>query len=410
MSILFPMLTLIEAKCSHFSQCGGCTSQNRPYEVQLAEKEVLIKKIFAPLLENQSVVIHPIIPCQNPWEYRNKMEFSFSQNKAGDYFLGLMMKGRPRVVDLQECHLVSPWFSHVLAKVRFWWKETGLLAYRHHKDTGHLRTLIVREAKNGRGKLVMITVSGNPDFALKKSHLESFVQAVKSSLPESEHPFLSIFLRVQQIKKGQPTQFYEMHLSGPDHIVETVNIRTTIFNKQLRFKISPSSFFQPNTHQAELLYSAALNMLRGLTHKLIFDLYCGTATFGLSVAHAAREVVGVEINPHAVFDANVNKEVNGIENFAIYKGDVGEVLEKLKGHEKPDLVIVDPPRVGLDARAIKNILNLSPKEILYISCNPQTQADNIKILQQSGYKLSQIQPVDQFPHTAHVENIVLLLK
>lgn len=404
------METLVIAKCAHFRQCGGCTSQDKSYELQLKEKEAFINKIFTPLLENQNPIIHPIIPCQNPWEYRNKMEFSFSQNKAGDYFLGLMMKGRQRVVDLYECHLVSSWFTQVLSEVRRWWKESGLLAYRPPKDTGHLRTLIVREAKNGRGKLIMLTVSGNPDFALKKSHLESFVLAVKQSLPESEHPFLSIFLRVQQIKKGAPTQFYEMLLSGPDHIVETLNIKTALFNKELRFKISPSSFFQPNTQQAEVLYSAALNMLRGLSHKLVYDLYCGTATFGLSVAEAARHVVGVEINPHAVFDAGINKEVNGIENFTIHKGDVGAVLEKLKGEEPPDLVIVDPPRSGLDGPALQNILNLSPKEILYISCNPLTQAENIKFLLGAGYKLMQIQPVDQFPHTAHVENIVLLIK
>ncbi|HSX04327.1 MAG TPA: 23S rRNA (uracil(1939)-C(5))-methyltransferase RlmD [Rhabdochlamydiaceae bacterium] len=403
-------MLLIDAKCSHFKECGGCSSQNRPYEAQVLEKQAAIEKIFTPLLQNQSPVMHPIIPCEKAWEYRNKMEFSFSQNKAGDYFLGLMMKGKQRVVDLYECHLVSPWFSHVLAKVRQWWKESGLLAYRHSQDSGHLRTLIVREAKNGKGKLVMLTVSGNPDFAIKRAHIESFVSALKSTLAESDHPVLSIFLRVQQIKKGSSTQFYEMLLSGPDHMMETLNIRTTIFDKQLHFKISPSSFFQPNTQQAELLYSTALNMLRGLTHKLIFDLYCGTATFGLCVAEAARHVVGIEINPHAVFDAGVNKEINGIENFTIHNGDVGTVLEKLKIDEPPDLVIVDPPRAGLDERALKNIIHLSPKEILYISCNPRSQADNIKILIDAGYRLSQIQPIDQFPHTSHVENIVLLIK
>ncbi len=391
---------MIEPRCAHFKQCGGCSLQNKSYEEQLAQKQTAIHQIFPDA--------RAIIPCQNPWEYRNKMEFSFSQNKAGDYFLGLMMKGKQKVVDLYECHLVSPWFCKVLSKVRLFWKESGLCAYRPSQDSGHLRTLIVRQAKNGKGKLVMLTVSGNPAFALRKTDLEHFTAAVKSTVGEEELPFLSIFLRVQQIQKGYPTQFYEMLLFGPDHIVETLNIRTAIFEKQLHFKISPSSFFQPNTHQAELLYSIALDMLGGLTHKLIFDLYCGTATFGLSVAEAAREVIGVEINPHAVFDATINKELNGIENFTIYKGDVGQVLEKLKKDESADSVIVDPPRAGLDDKAVKNILCLRPKEILYVSCNPTTQAANIQLLKQAGYKLLIVQPVDQFPHTAHVENIALL--
>ncbi len=402
------MLKLANARCSHFKQCGGCTSQNRPYEEQLLEKEALIKNIFTPLQEN--LIIHPIIPCKNPWEYRNKMEFSFSQNRAGDFFLGLMMKGRQRVVDLQECHLVPPWFSQVLSSVRDWWKKSGLLAYRPRQDSGHLRTLIVREAKNGQGKLVMLTVSGNPDFALKKDHLATFIQAVQQTIPIEEQTTLSIFLRVQQIKKGHATQFYEMHLSGPDHIVEILNIESALFHRQLKFKISPSSFFQPNTHQAELLYAAALNMVKGLTHKVVYDLYCGTATFGLAVAEAARAVVGIEINPHAVFDATVNKEVNGIENFTIHRGDVGLVLEQLKTDDPPDLVIVDPPRAGLDTRARENILRLLPKEILYISCNPYTQAEDIKQFQAAGYQISQIQPIDQFPHTPHLENIILVSK
>lgn len=402
-----PILS-IEPRCKHFRVCGGCISQHRPYEIQLQEKEAAVKQAFGTLLDN--VLFHPIIPCSNPWQYRNKMEFSFSQNKAGEYFLGLMMKGKRRVVDLEECHLVSSWFTTVLAEIRKWWKESTLLAYWPQQDSGHLRTLIVREAKNYCGKMVMLTVSGNPDFALNKTQLASFIAAVKRTLPESEHPFLSIFLRVQQIKKGSPTQFFEMLLDGPDHIIEVLHIETAKSKKSLQFKISPTSFFQPNTLQAELLYSAALKMVKDLSDKTVFDLYCGTATLSLCAAQDAKEVIGIELNPHAVFDATINQEMNAVNNFTIHKGDVGVVLEQLKNDKKPDLIMVDPPRVGLDARAIENILHFSPKEILYVSCNPKTQAENIKIFVQAGYNLVEIQPVDQFPHTSHVENIVLLAK
>lgn len=405
-----PQSFRVEPKCRHFKTCGGCISQHQAYATQLLEKEQAVKQAFDLLLQKHHPLVHPIIGCENPWEYRNKMEFSFSQNKAGDYFLGLMMKGKRRVVDLFECHLVSPWFTTVLENVRQWWKESGLLAYYHHQDGGHLRTLIVREAKNAPGKMVMLTVSGNPDFALNKVQLQTFIEAVKRSLPENERPHLSIFLRIQQIKKGFETQYFEMHLFGPDHIIEILNIDAKEIKKTLSFKISPTSFFQPNTLQAEILYSSALKMLKNLSQKLVLDLYCGTATFGLCLAEMAKEVIGVEINPHAVFDATINKEFNGIHNFTIHQGDVGKILEELKLEHKADLVIVDPPRAGLDTLAIQNILHILPKEILYISCNPKTQAENISILSLAGYHLVEIQPIDQFPQTAHVENIAFLSK
>ena len=196
-----------------------------------------------------------------------KWNFLFSQNKAGDHFLGLMIaKGRGRVLDLQECHLVQPWFIDVLKAVRAWWKESGLKAYHFYKDTGSLRTLTLREGQRTGDKMVMLTVSGNPEFAIQEPQLKSFLAA----LPPSEN--LSVFVRVHQIAKGSPTQFYELHVQGPDHITESL----TIQGRPLLFKISPTSFFQPNTAQAEVLYSRALDMLALSPEALVYDLYCST--------------------------------------------------------------------------------------------------------------------------------------
>jgi 23S rRNA (uracil1939-C5)-methyltransferase len=278
-------------------------------------------------------------------------------------------------------------------------------------DTGALRTLTVREGKRTGDRLVMLTVSGNPAYALSQKQLQGFIAAVRASVPEGEWPVLSIFLRVQQILKGSPTQFFEMHLHGPDHLQERMHLALGDGSElRLTFKISPSSFFQPNTLQAEKLYAAALDMIC-CPKGVVLDLYAGTATLGMAIAARAERVIAIEINPYACFDAESNRVLNGISNLEIACGDVGKMLEMLKqraGFVSPDLVIVDPPRSGLDAVAMGHLKSLLPQEILYISCNPESQAMNIQEFVQYGYRLVTMQPVDQFPHTPHIENIAFL--
>jgi 23S rRNA (uracil1939-C5)-methyltransferase len=394
----------VQPRCIHVPSCGGCTWQQMDYAAQLQEKQQRVKQMFSPLL-TPAIDFMPIIACEDPWRYRNKMEFSFSQNRAGDKFLGLIIAGsRGHVLNLTQCHLVSEWYIQLLGHVRAWWEQSGLDAYRMN-NTGTLRTLVVREGKKTGDKLVMLTVSGNPDYALDQPQLKSFLSAIKASLPEQQWPRLSIFLRIQQIHKGSPTQFFEMHLHGPDHLLEKISLGSL----ELSFKISPTSFFQPNTSQAEKLYSTALNMV-SFPKKHVLDLYAGTATLGMAMASRAERVTAVEINPHACFDAESNKQLNQLTNLEILCGDVGKKLDELRNRPDftPDLVVIDPPRTGLDSSALTHLKELRPQEILYVSCNPETQAANIKELVSSGYQLLKIQPVDQFPHTPHIENIALL--
>lgn len=325
------------------------------------------------------------------------MEFTFSNNAAGTKFLGLVMdSSRGRVLNLTECHLVNPWFVEGLTAVRKWWHESGLLAYRPPHDTGTLRTLILREGVTTGDRLAMLTVSGNPDYALKQHHLDSFVAFLREAIEPNSQP-LSIFLRIQQQMRGQPTQFYEMQLYGPDHIREQM--------LSLQFKISPSAFFQPNTRQAERLYARALEMAQIPENSVVYDLYCGTGTLALCASLSASQVFGVELSPESSLDARENAKANGRLNVNIITGDVGKVLAE-QNLPKPDLVMVDPPRSGLDPTAVKQLLALNCPKILYISCNSVTQAQNIGAL--IGYTLKAVQPVDQFPQTPHVENIALL--
>jgi len=400
--VTHPSPQRIAPRCLHFTLCGGCRWQHMEYGAQLSNKQKTIEKLFQDLGK-----IEPILPCDPPWAYRNKMEFSFSQNAQRERFLGLMIAGsRGKVFNLTECHLVDPWFAACVKAVRQWWGETDLEAYHPLKNTGSLRTLTVREGQRTGDRMVFLTVSGTPEYALKKHQIDSFVAFVKEAVLPVMAGELSVFMRIQQVAKGSPTQFFEMHLDGPDHIREKLQIG----EKTLEFTVSPTAFFQPNTRQAEKIYNLALELAEISSNEVVYDLYCGTGILALCAAQKAAEVVGIEIVLEAVLDAEQNGKRNGCDNAQFIGGDVGTVLQRLheEGRRKPDVVFVDPPRAGLDPKAIGEILKLNPKRIVYVSCNPKTQAGNIPPFLEKGYRIAVIQPIDQFPQTIHCENIVVL--
>jgi len=403
----------IKSRCVHFASCGGCKWQNLEYQDQLKIKQESIEKLFQPLLP-PGIQIQPIVACDPPWHYRNKMEFSFSNDASGRQFLGLILDGsRGKVFNLTECHLVNPWFAQTLHAMRTWWHESGLRAYHPYTNTGSLRTLTLREGMRTGDRLVMLTVSGNPDFALQRQHIDSFVTFLRDAIEPGESSKLSIFLRIQQIAKGMETNFYEMHLYGPDHIGEILHIQPVSGEEteSLTFNVSPSAFFQPNAFQAEKLYSCALQMLDIPFNSTVYDLFCGTGTLGICASRLAKNVIGIEISPESSLDARANATANGKGNVSILTGSVRDVISmirKEKTYPLPDIVMVDPPRAGLDAETLQHLAELKPDKILYISCNPVTQADNMKKMIEMGYEIAGIRPVDQFPHTVHIENIVIL--
>lgn len=399
LEVIEPSADRVALRCKHAQVCGGCCWQQMGYEAQLREKEGRVRKIFGQEVE-------PIIPAEKIFGYRNKMEFTFSENRGGMRYLGLMIaQAEPYVFNVEECHLASGWFTVLLHAVKGWWEASGLKAFNPPRDEGTLRYLTLREAVRTGQKMAILNVSGNPEYAPSRAQLDALVKVVEEALPDDR---VSLFLRVHQTKKGKPTQFFEMHLSGPDHMIEELHLS----GGKLSFKISPISFFQPNTLQAEKLYDRAMQLLAPLNPKVVFDLYCGTGTLGMAASRFAKKVVGIELSPEAVLDAEENLKRNQIDNCTFYQGDVGQVLTRLMGDKefvRPDAVIVDPPRAGLDSLALHHLRTLAPKAILYISCNPLTQAENIRELARSGYRLVLLQPLDQFPHTYHIENIALLI-
>lgn len=411
-----PSKLRITPRCKHFSVCGGCRLQNLSYLDQLDFKEKHIRKCFGTLI-HEKVDFRPIIPCNPKWRYRNKMEFTFSSDKSGNRYLGLIMdSSRGKVMNLTECHLVNPWFMGVLSSVRNWWEESGLTAYHLPSDRGSLRTLIVREGKRTGDRLVMITVSGNPEFSLNKQQLEEFVRVVREEVEQSgADNHLSIVLRIHQVAKGMPTNFYEMVLFGPDHIRENLRVRVDPADDplEMQFHISPTAFFQPNTLQTERLYSEALQIAAVSKGAVVYDLYCGTGIMGICAANYVKDVIGIEVSQESTLNARKNASLNGIMNIKIISGAVRYILPQIiedTSIPKPDIVIVDPPRPGLDPKAIDGLLSLNSPKILYISCNPETQAENLIEIVSKGYQIEVVQPIDQFAQTPHVENIVLLVK
>jgi len=374
------------SRCIHFGTCGGCLWQHIPYEEQLKIKEKRVKDLFC-----QDTL--PIIPCDHPWHYRNKMEFSFSKDASGAHFLGLGMRfQRGRVCSLSECHLVNPWYLKALETTKKWQEAYDIQAYHPYQNTGTLRTLTLRESK--QSKLAMLTVSG---LVLE---IDAWVSMLCKAMNATH---LSIVLRTQNAKKGQVTTFFEKTLFGPGYLKETLHLE----NQDIPLLIRPSAFFQPNTKQAEKIYDAALKLANVSKDSIVYDLYAGVGTLGLVFATKAAKVLSIELSSDAVTSAKENAARH--DHITIMEGDVAKTLKTIqetKSFPKPDIAIVDPPRAGLGPKALKE-MTIAPK-IVYISCNIETQKKDVSWLVQNGYHIDHIQPIDQFPQTPHLENIIIL--
>ena len=372
-------------QCCHALVCGGCKTQEIPYEDQLKQKEELVRSLFEPHPTD------PIIGSKSPWSYRGKMEFTFSQDKKGEKYLGLVMpKSRGKVFSLTECLIGFPWMAEVVHNVRTWWQQSRLEAFFPPKGIGSLRTLTLRSSRDGKEQMVILTVSGNAEYALTRAELDSFVKAVGENR--------SVYLVLQMAKKGVETEFFDMHLSGPQYIRESLC--------GFEFHISPRSFFQPNVNVAEVMFQKGIEMLKLTGEEKVLDLYCGMGTIGILLSPYVRQVIGIEISASSVADANDALNRLNIQNMHAYKADVGTFLAEQGSLFSPDIIVVDPPRTGLDKKAIDAINTLKPKKLLYISCNPITQRENLNFF--PDYQIQQIAPFDPFPHTKHIENIVLL--
>ncbi len=401
LEILHSSKDRVAPRCFHTKLCGGCVWQEYAYPQQLNQKRQWIERNFQEMIE-QGAEAFSVIPSEDLWGYRNKMEFSFSQNRAKTKFLGLMIAGANQYVfNVEKCFLAPPWFSEIVRETKSWWDASSLLAFQPLKGEGHLMNLTLREGRNTQEKLILLTTLYSEEPFVKEE-VFAFAKRMKERFSERED--LSLVWLQKKQKKGFTTEDLSQTLYGKGYLFE----KFFLLQKEIIMKVSPTSFCQPNTLQAQKLYEKAFALLDLQGKEIVYDLYSGSGSLAMVASFFAKKVYAVEQNPSSVQDALENLRHNQIENVEIIEGDVLKALEGIP--EKPDAILVDPPRAGLRKEALSKLASLKAGKIVYISCNPDTQLEDVKELIQRGYQVKTLVPFDQFPHTAHLENVILLEK
>ncbi len=397
--VLRPGTQRVEARCGHQGVCGGCPLQCLSYEGQLEQKTRMVRDAWERVGGLQLPELEPILPCPEPWFYRNKMEFTFSdmqwvedpEDPRGQRFgLGQHARGvHSKVFDLRECHLQAPWTAPLLGAIRDFVTEEGPQpdVWRYRAGSGFWRFVVMRRGeRTGQILLELVTGSGDDprpaalcERLLKDFDLHTVIHTVNPGRG--------------QVAKGAT----EAVLHGPGHIHERL--------LGLDFRLTPRAFFQTNTGQAERLFDLVREMAAAGPSTRLLDLYCGSGAIGLCLARDVERVTGIEIVPEAIADARGNAERNGIANAEFFCGDVKEVLGE-RGKDF-DLVVVDPPRPGLSPQVVEQLGWIGAPRLVYVSCNPVTQARDAALLAAEGYRVRRLRPVDMFPHTSHVETVAL---
>lgn len=382
----------IDAKCLHFNYCGGCSHQFISYEKQLEFKKHQVLKLFKDAgIENFEFL--GIEGSPEAWEYRNKMEFTFGDlEKGGELNLGMHKKASAfGIINTNSCQIVDGDFRIALDTVVNYFREKALPHYRIMSHQGYLRNLVIRKAKNTGEILINLVTTSQIDF-----NLEEITEILKA-LPYEGN--LKGIVHTINDSLSDVVQADSMEiLYGQDYIIEEL--------LGLKFKISPFSFFQTNSRGAEKLYSIVKDFLGNAENKTVFDLYCGTGTIGQIVAPSAKKVIGVELIEEAVEAAKENAKLNGLDNCRFIAGDVAKVIQDIK--HKPDIIILDPPRPGVHPKAMEYVIKFNAPEIIYVSCNPKTLVNDLKVLEENGYVVERVRVKDMFAHTPHVETVVLM--
>ena len=388
-SVLEPGPGRVEPRCAHFGVCGGCAWQDLDYPEQVRAKYDQVVDALRRLGGFDDVEPEPMLPAEGLYGYRNKVEYSWSQAEDGPA-LGYHRLGRwDRLIAVDHCHIASDASNEVRRAFVRWARESGLVAHDQRSGEGFLRHLVVREG-TGTGELlaVLVTAPGEPPeverlTALLPAGVVGVVHAVNAGVAE-----------VTGGLEGTT-------LTGRDWFCERIG--------GLDLRVSSGAFMQTNTVMAERLYATALDFAQIAPDDVVWDLYCGAGAIGLLAAGRAAQVYGIEISEESIAAARANAERNGIANAEFLAGDVAaSVRPLLERAPRPDLVFVDPPRSGLTPRAVRRVLELAPRRLVYVYCNPTTFAPNARQLVDGGYVLERVRPVDMFPQTPHIESVALL--
>ena len=399
--------------CRHFGTCGGCKWQQVPYEEQLKMKQQQVYDQLTRIGKIELPEFRPILGSVKTQEYRNKLDFGCankryltsdeiatlphdeSQSLKDTPAIGFHITGAfDKILPIEKCWLMDDLHNHIRNEVRDYAISHGLSFFDLRAQIGLLRDVIIRNSASGEWLVIF-------QFHYDETGGEKEALALLQHIAD-KFPQITSLMYLDNQKCNDTIGDQEILLfKGKDHIFELM--------EDLRFKVGPKSFYQTNTDQAYHLYSVARDFA-GLTgNELVYDLYTGTGTIANFVAKKAKKVVGIEYVPEAIEDARINSEINGITNTLFFAGDMKDILTDafIAEHGRPDVIITDPPRAGMHPDVIKTILKAHPRRIVYVSCNPATQARDLQELD-ADYKVAEVQPVDMFPHTPHVENVVLL--
>jgi len=392
--------------CGHFGTCGGCKWQMLPYEKQLQYKQNEVEQNLRRLGRVALPEITPIAGCEKTVAYRNKLEFTFSNKRyktraelhegaslnEAENGLGFHVPRLfDKVIDIETCHLMAEPTNAIKNTIRKFAQDNGYSFYDIRNHTGWLRTLIIRVCTTGE---TMVNICfGYEDKAERKKLFDHLLQQV---------PVITTLLYTINPKKNDTIYDLEpVAYSGKGYITEKL--------EDFIFKIGPKSFFQTNSRQGEKLYQIAREFAELNGTQTVYDLYCGTGSIGIFVSRQAKKIIGVEVIPEAIADARENAALNNIEHAAFYAGDVVDVCDDafFRQHGRPDVIITDPPRAGMHEKLVKKILDMEAPTVVYVSCNSATQARDLQWLDEK-YVVTKVQPVDMFPHTHHIENVVQL--
>ena len=375
--------------CPYAKKCGGCQLQNMDYKRQLKFKQASVISLLGKFHR-----VNNIIGMENPYHYRNKVQAAFGLTRSGKIVSGVYQSSSHRIVNVDSCMTEDQTADEIIVAIRKMLPKFRILPYNEDSRKGFLRHVLVKRSFT-TGQIMVVLVGATAIFPQKTK----FTNALVSKFPE----ITTVVFNINPQKTSMVLGEREVVLFGEGYIEDRLC--------GLTFRISPKSFYQINAYQTETLYNTAIEYANLTENDIVLDAYCGTGTIGLVASKHAKQVVGVELNSDAVKDAKKNAKLNQITNTSFYNADAGEFMVALAdAGEKIDVVFMDPPRAGSDKNFLKSLLKLSPKRVVYISCNPATQKRDLFTLTKGGYKVRKIQPVDMFPHTSHVETVVLLEK
>ena len=395
----------IKPRCIHFGVCGGCKWQHLPYKLQLHYKEKQVKDNLTRIGKTELPVINPIIGSEEIYMYRNKLEYTFSHKRwltkeevisdtkfEKEDALGFHIPGLfDKVLDIKECHLQPDPSNSIRNAVRQYAHDKDLQFFDLREQMGFLRNIVIRNSLEGN---VMVIVVFFHEDVEQRTGLLDFL--------DSQFPQITSLMYVINSKRNDSLNDQNPVLyKGEDHLFEEMD--------GLKFRIGPKSFYQTNTRQALVLYRVAREFAELSGNEVVYDLYTGTGTIANFISAYAKRVIGIEYVDEAVQDAKINSEINNLHNTSFIAGDMKDILTEsfFTLYGKPDVIITDPPRAGMHEEVIKIIAGAAADRIVYISCNPSTQSRDIQLLS-NNYYVAAVQPVDMFPHTHHVENVVLL--